>query len=113
MHSFKRALLGYRRSEVDAAINSCAEGKVGLEKRNSALVDENATLEAQTLIQARLIAANEADMNSLSAMVIERERTIRDLSVRLEEAHSIHDRSISSLDAVSARLEELQAQARG
>ena len=46
-------------------------------------------------------------------MVIERERTIRDLTERLEEANACHDRSIASLDAVSARLEELQAQARG
>jgi hypothetical protein len=113
MYSFKRALLGYRRSEVDAAINSCAENRTGLERRFAALEDENATLEAQSLIQARLIAAGEADVTALSAMVIERERTIRDLNVRLEEAHAIHDRSITSLDAVSARLEELQAQARG
>ena len=46
-------------------------------------------------------------------MVVERERTIRDLTARLEEANACHDRSIASLDAVSARLEELQAQARG
>jgi hypothetical protein len=46
-------------------------------------------------------------------MVIERERTIRDLTERLEEANACHDRSIASLDAVSARLEDLQAQARG
>ncbi len=46
-------------------------------------------------------------------MVIERERTIRDLTERLEEANACHDRSIASLDTVSARLEELQAQARG
>jgi hypothetical protein len=46
-------------------------------------------------------------------MVIERERTIRDLTERLEEANACHDRSIASLDKVAARLEELQAQARG
>jgi hypothetical protein len=70
-------------------------------------------LEAQSLIQARAIASHEADVTSLSGMVIERERTIRDLTERLEEANACHDRSIASLDAVSARLEELQAQARG
>ena len=32
---------------------------------------------------------------------------------RLEEANAVHDRSIASLDKVTARLEELQAQARG
>ena len=46
-------------------------------------------------------------------MVIEREREIRGLNERLSEANERHDRSIASLDAVSARLEEIQAQARG
>ena len=77
------------------------------------LGERNAALESQSLIQARAIASHEADLTSLSGMVIERERTIRDLTERLEEANACHDRSIASLDAVSARLEELQAQARG
>ena len=46
-------------------------------------------------------------------MVIEREREIRSLGERLREANERHDRSIASLEAVSARLEEIQAQARG
>ena len=46
-------------------------------------------------------------------MVIEREREIRGLTERLREANERHDRSIASLDAVSGRLEEIQAQARG
>ena len=75
--------------------------------------EQNQALEAQSLIQARAIASHEADVSSLSGMVIERERTIRDLTERLEEANACHDRSIASLDAVSARLEDLQAQARG
>jgi hypothetical protein len=45
--------------------------------------------------------------------VIEREREIRGLSERLREADERHDRSIASLHAVSERLEEIQAQARG
>ena len=55
----------------------------------------------------------EAETAGLSGMVIEREREIRDLAERLREANECHDRSIASLDAVSARLEELEAQARG
>ena len=46
-------------------------------------------------------------------MVIEREREIRRLDERLREANECHDRSIASLDAITARLEELEAQARG
>jgi len=113
MTSFKWALFGYRRFEVDAAVATRDSQIAGLEQQAATLGERNATLESQSLIQARAIASHEADLSSLSAMVIERERTIRDLTERLEEAHAVHDRSIASLDAVSARLEELQAQARG
>ncbi len=113
MTSFRWALLGYRRFEVDTAIAARDTQIAGLEQHTATLGERNSALEAQSLIQARAIASHEADLSSLSAMVIERERTIRDLTERLEEANAIHDRSIASLDAVSARLEELQAQARG
>ena len=46
-------------------------------------------------------------------MVIEREREIRGLNEQLREANDGHDRSIASLEAVSARLHEIEAQARG
>jgi hypothetical protein len=113
MTSFRWALLGYRRPEVDAAIAARDSHIGGLERHAATLGERNSSLESQSLIQARAIASHEADLSSLSGMVIERERTIRDLAERLEEANACHDRSIASLDAVSARLEELQAQARG
>lgn len=113
MTSFRLALFGYRRIEVDAAVAARDSHIVGLEQHSASLTEHNAALQSQSLIQARAIATHEADVSSLSGMVIERERTIRDLTERLEEANACHDRSIASLDAVSARLEELQAQARG
>jgi hypothetical protein len=113
MTSFRWALFGYRRPEVDTAIVARDSRVAGLEQHTATLDERNSTLEAQSLIQARAIASHEADISTLSGMVIERERTIRDLTGRLEEANACHDRSIASLDAVSARLEELQAQARG
>jgi hypothetical protein len=113
MTSFRWALLGYRRFEVDAAVAARDSRIAGLEGHAATLGERNAALEAQGLSQATAMASHEADLSSLSAMVIERERTIRDLTERLEEANAVHDRSIASLDAVSARLEELQAQARG
>jgi uncharacterized coiled-coil protein SlyX len=85
MGSFKRALLGYRRDEVDAAISA----------------------------SDTRISGAEDELSSLSGMVIEREREIRGLSEQLREANQRHDRSIASLHAVSERLEEIQAQARG
>jgi hypothetical protein len=113
MTSFRWALLGYRRFEVDAAVAARDSHIFGLEQHAATLGEQTSALEAQGLIQARALASHEADLSSLSAMVVERERTIRDLTERLEEANAVHDRSIASLDAVSARLEELQAQARG
>lgn len=85
MGSFKRALVGYRRPEVDAAISA---------------------RDAQ-------IVVSESELTSLSGMVIEREREIRNLNERLHDANERHERSIASLHAVSAKLEEIQEQARG
>ncbi len=92
MGSFKRALFGYRRDEVDSALRARDEAIAAVEGHAS---------------QA------EAELASLSGMVIEREREIRGLSERLQEANERHERSIASLRSVSERLEEIQAQARG
>lgn len=92
MGSFKRSLLGYRSADVDAAL--------------AARDKELATIKAR-------LAEHDAETAALSGMVIEREREIRVLGERLREANECHDRSIASLDAVTARLEEMQAQARG
>jgi hypothetical protein len=102
MGSFKRVFLGYRRPDVDAAISA----------RNTRI----GKLERQVAIAAGLeeeLDELEVEMESLSGMVIEREREIRGLTERLCEANERHDRSIASLESVSARLEEIQAQARG
>jgi hypothetical protein len=99
MGSFKRALLGYRRGEVDAAI-------AARDARFGALEHE-----AREAVEAALRA--EAEAASLSGMVIEREREIRGLGERLHDANERHERSIVSLHAVSERLEEIQTQARG
>lgn len=92
MGSFKRALFGYRRQEVDVAMAA----------RDAAIdaVEHHAS-------------AADAELASLSGMVIEREREIRSLGERLREANERHEGSIASLHAVSERLEEIQAQARG
>jgi uncharacterized coiled-coil protein SlyX len=99
MGSFKRVLLGYRRFDVDDAISARDARILGLEMKSGR--------------QAATIAETERELSSLSGMVIEREREIRVLSERLREANERHDRSIASLETVSGRLEEIQAQARG
>jgi hypothetical protein len=99
MGSFKRSLFGYRRPDVDGALSArdtqISGLRTDLERRQAAIAE----LEGETVL--------------LSGMVIEREGEIRGLSERLLEANECHDRSIASLDAVTARLEEMHAQARG
>lgn len=102
MDRFKRALFGYRRPDVDVAMTEC-EGLIGVLERKAARCDR----------QAATIVDMEQELSALSGMVIEREREIRSLTERLREADERHDRSIASLETVSARLEEIQAQARG
>jgi hypothetical protein len=106
MGSFKRALLGYRRSDVDAALAARDARRWALER------DAEEAL-ARWRDAADTAARAEEELCSLSAMVIEREREIRGLHERLVEANERHDRSIASLDSVSTRLDEIQAQARG
>lgn len=99
MTGFRRSLFGYRRAEVEDAISARDARILGLELKadaHRASIDE---LEGETA--------------TLSGMVLEREREIRVLGERLREANACHDRSIVALDAITARLEELEAQARG
>lgn len=96
---FKRGFLGYRRAEVEDAISARDARILGLEL----------TADAQRASLSEL----EDETTSLSGMVLEREREIRGLNERLREANECHDRSIASLDAITSRLEEVEAQARG
>jgi len=106
MGSFKRSFLGYRRSDVDAAIAK-------RDARNWALERDAEEASALCVEATRAAARAEDELASLSAMVIEREREIRGLHQRLLEANERHDRNVTSLESVSSRLEEIQAQARG
>jgi hypothetical protein len=106
MGSFRRALLGYRRGEVEAAMEA-RDARIGAlegEVRDSVERARGATDAA---------ARAEQEMALLSGMVIEREREIRNLGELLREANERHDRSIASLESTAGRLEEIQAQARG
>ncbi len=99
MNGFKRALIGYRRTEVEDALSVRDARILGLEMKADSQREALHELEGET--------------TTLSGMVLEREREIRLLDERLREANECHDRSIASLDAITARLEELEAQARG
>lgn len=70
-------------------------------------------LELKSDAQREALDELEGETATLSGMVLEREREIRVLDQRLREANECHDRSIASLDAITSRLEELEAQARG
>jgi uncharacterized coiled-coil protein SlyX len=99
MKRFRRSLLGYRRTDVDDAMSLRDARILGLELKSGT--------------QRETIDELEAETTTLSGMVIEREREMRVLDQRLREANECHDRSIASLDAITARLEELETQARG
>jgi hypothetical protein len=99
MGSFKRSLFGYRRPDVDEVVAAQEAQALGLQ------------LELERQLAA--VEEYERETASLSGMVIEREGEIRSLTERLREANECHDRSIASLEAVTARLEEMQTQARG
>src|SRR5690349_25075872 len=99
MNGFRRALFGYRRADVEAAFGIC-EGHI-------------LDLERKADLQRAAISELESESGSLSSMVLERERELRVLGERLREANECHDRSIASLEAITARLEEVEAQARG
>lgn len=106
MGSFRWALLGYNRREVDRSI---------AEREARAWALQREAVEARRGESEAAAAAAEAEREaaSLSGMVLDREREIRELTARLREADERHDRNIASLEAVSARLEEIQSQARG
>jgi hypothetical protein len=106
MGSFKRAFLGYRRSDVDATL-------AARDARNWASERDAGEALARWREAADATARAEEELSSLSAMVIEREREIRGLHERLREANERHDRSIASLDSVTTKLDEIQVQARG
>jgi hypothetical protein len=106
MGSFKRALLGYRRQDVDAAI-------AARDARSWALERDAKDAVGRWQEASDAAAELEREVASLSDMVIEREREIRGLGEQLREANERHDRSIVSLESISRRLEEIQAQARG
>jgi hypothetical protein len=99
MSGFRRSLFGYRRTEVEDAISLRDARILGLELTSDSQREKLDGLESETQV--------------LSGMVLEREREIRVLGQRLREANECHDRSIASLDAITSRLEELEAQARG
>lgn len=106
MGSFKRALFGYHRGSVDAAIDERDARIAALER------DIGEVLEGLRVADEETIRA-ERECEDLSSMVLEREREIRSLKERLDEAERRYERSIASLEPVARRLEEIQAQARG
>ncbi|HEU4705611.1 MAG TPA: hypothetical protein VFS64_00295 [Solirubrobacterales bacterium] len=99
MSLFKRALFGYRRDAVEAMVELTEAHVHDLEAANESQRGALIHLEAETA--------------SLANMVLEREREIRVLGERLRDADEFHERNIATLDAITARLEELEAQARG
>ena len=105
MGSFRRVLFGYKPSDVDTALASRDASAWALQRAAEDAAE-------RSRVAGEVAARAEAELASLSAMVIEREREIRGLREQMAEANARHDRGIASLEAVSARLEEVHSQAR-
>jgi len=106
MGSFRRVLFGYKPSDVDTAL-AVRDARAWALERDAEDATERCRMASDAAVRV------EEELTSLAAMVIEREREIRGLREQLTEANARHDRSIASLESVSARLEEIQSQARG
>ena len=116
MGSFKRALFGYRRQDVEAAIQvrdsriwtleHNVESILGQAKdaAKAAIQAEDEATEAKGMAERaeEALAQAERESASLAGMVIEREREIRYLGDRLKETNQRHDRSIASLESTAA-----------
>lgn len=99
MGGFRRAFLGYRREDVDAAIAI----------RDTRVAEwERAVAERDGRLQTA-----DAELNCLSGMVLERERESALLRDQLREAEERHERSLEKLEVIIQRVEELQVAARG
>jgi hypothetical protein len=106
MGSFRRALFGYSRTEVDEALAG-RDARIWALERDTADAAERCRSAIETAARA------EAEMVGLSGMVLEREREVRRLGELLAEEHDRHERGLAMIESISARLEEIQAQARG
>ena len=99
MGGFRRAFLGYRREDVDAAIATrdarVAEWQKALAERDGRLREVD------------------SELLCLSSMVLERERESALLREQLKEAEERHERSLDKLEVIIQRVEEMQAAARG
>jgi hypothetical protein len=84
MGGFRRAFLGYRRAEVDAAIATRDIRAAQLEK----------------------------ELSNLSSLMVGQEREVETLRESLQTANDRQERSLAALEAVARRLEEMHAQAR-
>jgi hypothetical protein len=99
MAGFRRALFGYRRADVDAAIGS----------RDSRI----SQLEREAYGLSEMIVGRERELSSLRTAHREAQDSQRDAHAALREANARHDRSLAALQTVAMRIEEIQAQARG
>ena len=106
MGGFKRALFGYHRGSVQAAMAERDTRIESLERDIGEVLEGLRTADDETIRAERECA-------DLSEMVLERERVIRSLNERLQEADERYERSVASLEPVARRLEEIQTQARG
>jgi hypothetical protein len=111
--TFKRALFGYRRGEVDRAI---AEHEGTLAQARERIELQGAEIEAHGIELAgreRRIDELERVATALSERVVERSRELQRLQAELARVREESDVHVESLMALMGELEEVRRQARG
>ena len=118
--TFKRALLGYRRADVDEAIaaRDSALDAVGekLSVAQASIAEREGEIQAQAseLEIGRLRVDDlERVATRLSERVVERERELRRLRAEMAKVRASSDEGLRTLAALTAELEAVRAQARG
>ncbi|HEX2127874.1 MAG TPA: hypothetical protein VHF58_01520 [Solirubrobacterales bacterium] len=104
--AFKRSLLGYRPSEVEAAL---AAHEATIAQRDESLDSAVAELEAAR----RRIAELQLVAERLSDRVVAREGELRDAQAELDRLRADGEDRLRSLTALARELEAVRSQARG
>jgi cell division septum initiation protein DivIVA len=110
---FKRALLGYRQADVDAAIDAAAEQLDAEKRRSTSQRDELKALAMDIASRSERIDELERVANRLAEGIVERERELKRVRAELAEAGERSAESLAALAALADELEAIRKQARG
>lgn len=110
---FKKALLGYRRADVDAAIDAAAEELAGERRRSESQRDELKALAMDVAARSERVDELERVSDRLAEGIVERERELKRLRAELAAMSEQSAAGLAALAALADELEAVRKQARG